>query len=497
MNNIDWHAKVKERPFQVHNFIDGERCDCLGDEVVKKYSPRDGRLLYQFAQGTGEEAVQAVAAAKTAFDDGRWCGLSVGERKAVLHKLADLIDEHKEMFAIYDGMDVGKPLNHAYHGDTATAAWRLRDAADNADKLLSACGSDMDVFAYQQRKPLGVIGAIIGWNFPLSMACGRIGPALIMGNTMVLKPSEFTSLSACRLAELAIEAGMPPGVLNVINGAGKTVGDALARHNNVDLLTFVGSSATGKQMMVSAGQSNMKRLVLECGGKSPFLVFDDCAADLDFLAAQIVDTAFKNQGAVCVAGTRLLLQESIKDKILPKVVEHAAKLIPKDPLATDCAFGALVNQAHMEKVLAYIDRGQQQGARLLLGGQQVNQDSGGFYVEPTIFEAVDPNHTVAQEEIFGPVLSVLTFKDEAEAIEIANNSCYGLAAYAATQDLGRAQRLGKQLRAGHLVLVATSTPSGAPAAIGIEAHKQSGFGLEGGVEGLKIYTATTAVNLYT
>ncbi len=496
MQDIDWFHREKSTTFQVRNWINDTYSDCLGEDFIKKYSPRNGKLLYEFATGTGEEVNRAVLCAREAFNKGHWREMTVHQRKNVVNKLADLVEKNKEEFALNESMDVGKPIQAAFHGDTASAAARLRDAADNGDKLLSFCGSDTGFLAYQQRKPVGVVGAIIGWNFPLSMACGRIGPALIMGNSMVLKPSEFTSLSATRLAELAAEAGMPPGVLNVVHGAGNIVGDALAHHPDIDLLSFVGSSATGKQLMLAAGQSNMKRLILECGGKSPFIVFDDCAEDLDFLAGMIVHTAFNNQGAVCVSGSRLLVQSRIKEKLMPKILEQCAQLKPQDPLSPDSNFGALVNEEHMNKVLGYIERGKQQGAKLILGGKQVNSEQGGFYVEPSIFDHVDPNHDIAQQEIFGPVLSVLTFDEESEAIAIANNSCYGLAAYAATQNLSRAQRLSNALNVGYFMLLSTAAPSGGKVSIPTEALKQSGFGFDGGIEGLKAYTVSTAVNLY-
>jgi len=362
--------------------------------------------------------------------------------------------------------------------------------------IICPSGSNGGVVAYQERTPVGVVGGIVGWNFPLTLAAQKVGPALMMGNSLVLKPSEFTSLSACRFAELAIEAGVPNGVFNVVNGAGKTVGDRLARHPDVGLMTFVGSSATGKQMMISAGQSNMKRVILECGGKSPYLVFDDCPADLDGLAADIVDTAFPNQGALCVAGTRLLLQAGIREKLLPKILKLTQALVPQDPLDPDTGFGAIMDRAHMHKVLGYIDSGKKEGAELLLGGNQVRAETGGFYIEPTIFDQVDPNAKIAQEEIFGPVLSVLSFETEEQAIAIANNSDYGLAAYAATMDSARARRLGRKLNAGIFACVSTSTPRGGGVSIPIEGHKQSGFGLEGGVEGLKAYTVATMVNQY-
>lgn len=497
MKTINWRARAKEAKLEVRNFIDGQYSHCLGEKLISKYSPRDGSLMYQFGQGNGGEVEQAVSSARQAYEEGHWRFLSVYERKDILHTLADLIEAHKEEFALYECLDVGKPISHALNDDVPSAAAVIRSSAEGMDKVLSPSGSDGGVFAYQQRKPVGVVGGIVGWNYPLALAAQKVGPAVAMGNSLVLKPSEFTSLSTCRLAELAIEAGVPNGVFNVVNGAGKVVGDALARHGAVDLLTFVGSSATGKHMMLAAGQSNMKRLILECGGKSPYLVFDDCPEDLDVLAADIVGMAFPNQGALCVAGTRLLLQENIKAKLLAKILELTKQLSPQDPLDEDARFGALIHEAHMRKVLSYISCGKEQGADLIIGGKRVNQDSGGYYVEPTIFDHVDPNSTIAQEEIFGPVLSIHTFKTEEEAIRIANNSRYGLAAYASTQKLGRAQRLGEQLNAGYLGILGTSSPTDGGVPIAMEGHKQSGFGLEGGIGGLEAYTVTTTVNIFS
>ena len=496
MMEINWHQRADETPLNVSHFIDGKVIDCLGDKTITKYSPHNGKLLYQFGQGNGEEVDLAVDSARKAFNDGRWHALPMHQRKAVLLKLAELVETNKETFALYECLDVGKPITNALYDDLARVVASLRSSAENADKLFSPSGSDGGLFAYQQRKPVGVVGGIIGWNFPLTLAASKVGPALAMGNSLVLKPSEFTSLSAWRLAELAIEAGVPPGVFNVVNGAGNTVGDALARHPDVDLLTFVGSSATGKQMMVSAGQSNMKRLILECGGKSPYLVFDDCPDDLDALASDIVATAFPNQGALCVAGSRLLLQESMKEKLLPKILEQTRQLTPADPLNPDTHFGAIINQDHMNKILGYISSAKEQGADLLCGGKQIHQETGGYYIEPTIFDRVDPNARVAQEEIFGPVLSVMTFNSEEEAIQIANNSCYGLAAYAATENLSRAQRLGQQLNAGSVGIVGTNTLRAGAVELGVEGHRQSGFGMEGGLDGLKAYTTSTMINLF-
>ena len=494
MSSIKWKEQAKNTEFQVRNFIDGHYVDCQGEPVISKYSPRDGSLLYEFSAGDGLEVDRAVECARKAFDDKRWRGQSMAQRKIVLRKLADLIEEHKDTFALYECLDVGKPITNALQDDVIRAVSVLKDCAESADKLFSPSGSDGNYLVYQTRKPVGVVGGIVGWNYPLVLAVRKVGPALIMGNSLVLKPSEYTSLSTNFLAALALEAGVPPGVFNVVNGAGATVGAALTTHTDVDLISFVGSSTTGKQLMIAAGQSNMKRLILECGGKSPYLVFDDYPSDLDAIAADIVATAFPNQGALCVAGTRLLIHEAIKDDLLPKVLEQVEKVTPQDPLDPSTTFGALVNESHMNKVLGYIDSGKQQGAELVYGGNRRHIETGGYYLEPSIFDNVDPQQKIAQEEIFGPVLSIFSFKNEEGAVKLANDTCYGLAAFAATENLGRAQRLGQNLNVGFVMIAGTTTPSGGGANIGMEGQRQSGFGYEGGLAGLAAYTVSTAVH---
>ena len=489
MTTTDWRQRAAEARLEVRDFIDGQHHGVAGDGQVTKHFSADGRFLYDYGRGTRAAVDRAVSAARKAFQDKRWQGKSFGQRKAVLMRLAELLLENRDDLALRDCLDVGKPITKAL-ADVAGAAGVLRATAEKMDKQLSPYGCDGAFHVYQMRKPLGVVGAIVGWNFPLSLAVQKLAPALAMGNSLVLKPSEFTPLSAGKLVELAAEAGVPDGVVNLVNGVGATVGDALARHDGVDLLTFVGSSATGKQLMVAAGESNMKRLILECGGKSPFIVFDDCAADLDFLAQDIVaDTAFKNMGQLCVAGTRLLVQESMVDELMPKIIAEAEKIRPSDPLDASTAFGPLMSEGHLKKVLSYVSTGQEQGARLLTGGCRLYEDEGGSFMAPTVFDQVNPDQVLAQEEIFGPVLSVFTFNDEAEAIALANNSRYGLAAYVATTNVGRAHRLARQLQAGALVLMGTDTPTGGSVSIKPEAQKQSGFG----VEELSVYTSSTTV----
>ena len=503
MTATNWADMAQHVKPCVRNFIDGCHSDIhTNDITVNKYSPRDGGLLYQFGSGSSADVDIAVANARASIEDGRWSMQSLQQRKAILQTWAHLIETHQEELALYDCLDVGKPITNTLNQDIPFAVGTLRSCAENMDKLFSPTASDGGTVSYQLRKPIGLVGSIIGWNFPLWMAVIKAGPALAMGNSIVLKPSEFTPLSATRLAELAVEAGVPPGVFNVVHGTGISVGTALAHHQDVDLLSFTGSSATGKEILIASGQSNMKRLMLECGGKSPYIIFDDCPSDLDFIAADVVETAFHNQSEWCCAGSRLLIQDSIKDKLLPRIVEIAAELRPADPLDPTTKFGALINEPHLKKVLAYIHSGEREGAKLVLGGQQAfvninNTASQGYYLSPTIFDQVNPEQKIAQEEIFGPVLSVITFKDEAEAIQIANNTCYGLAAYAATENLSRSQRLAQQLKAGHIYIVGSSRFSGSEVELGFEPQKQSGFGHESGMAGLAAYTVSSTVSLYT
>ena len=498
----DWTMRANNLDINVRNFIDGTYTNIsVGEGVLEKYSPRDGCLLYQIGSGVSDDVDKAVASAQCAFDEGSWRCLPISKRQAALHRLADLVELHKEELALYESLDVGKPVAHALSVDIPAVAHHFRSRADMADKLLASSSTDCTNFSYKLHKPIGVVGAIVGWNFPLSLAANKVAPALVMGNSLVLKPSEFTSLSASRLAELAIEAGIPPGVFNVVHGAGESVGSALSQHQDIRLLSFTGSSATGKQIMIAAGQSNMKRVILECGGKSPYLVFDDCPDDLDFIAKDVVETAFANQGALCVSSTRLLIQEMLLEKLLPKIVAETEKLTPQDPLNQSTQFGAIINEAHLKKVLAYVESGKQEGAKLISGGNRIEVatsegSQNGYYINPAIFTEVNPEHKIAQDEIFGPVLSIFTFKDESQAIQLANNSCYGLAAYAATTNLSRAHRLTQSLNAGSVVIIGTSTPSvGGLANLGNEPHRESGMGTESGLGGLLAYTISSVAHL--
>jgi acyl-CoA reductase-like NAD-dependent aldehyde dehydrogenase len=495
--SIDWIGRSQELRLRIRNFVDGRWQTKDGTGALEKYAPRDGRLLYRFSASDERDVDDAVAAARRAFVDGRWSQLSVQHRKDALHRLATLVEQNRDELALLECLDVGKPISDALRIDVPMAAGIIRFNAEAADKSYgNVLGADRSSLSYELRRPRGVVAGIVGWNFPLVLAATKAGPALATGNSLVLKPSEFTSLSAARLAELAAEAGIPEGVFNVIHGAG-AIGAALALHRDVDLITFTGSTATGKQLLIASGRSNMKRVILECGGKAPNIVFDD-SPDLEAVAEAVVARAFWNQGQVCTASSRLLVQENIKADLLPLIVSRAAALAPGDPLQVDTRFGAVVSREHRQKVLGYIENGEREGARLVYRCDSPVPFESGSYVSPVIFDAVSAGQRIAQEEIFGPVLSVISFRDEAEAIRIANGTIYGLSAILWTKDMGRAHRVSQGIHAGWVIVNATGKPTGGlgPGVNSSGGHKESGVGVEGGIEGLQEYTSQTSVQLF-
>ena len=494
---IDWVDKSRALNILIRNVVDGRFTPPSG-KPLEKFAPRDGRVLYRFGAGDIKDVEEAVNSARHAFEDRRWSGLPLQRRKEILHTLAVKIEQHSEELALVESLDVGKPIGEAVNIDIPLAAAIMRFNAEALDKCLGPVYAvDHSSLTYQLRRPFGVVAGIVGWNFPLVLAVGKIAPALAAGNCVVLKPSELTPFSAMRLAELALETGVPDGVLNVVNGDCE-IGAALARHCDIDLLSFTGSTQTGKKLLVAAGKSNMKRLVLECGGKAPNIVFDD-SPNLEAVADAIVARAFWNQGQVCTASSRLLIQESIQDALLPILIERVATLRPGDPLDPATKFGAVVSRGHQQKVRRYIESGQQEGASVAYEAAVVPPPvDGGFYVSPVVFEKVSPGQTIAREEIFGPVLTVLSFRDEAEAIRIANDTIYGLSAILWTKDLGRAHRITHSLEAGWVVVNATDRPFGGPppGVISIGGFKQSGIGTEGGIEGLQEYMTKTVVQYH-
>jgi len=495
---LDWVKRASTLRLEIVNLVNGNERAPSGAKLLEKFNPRDGKLLYQFQTSMHEDVDSAVAAARDAFSDGRWWRQSVQCRAEALLRLAALIEQHREEFALLESLDTGKPIRDAFQFDVPRAIATLKFCAAAADKTPGQVyGADLTSLSFQSRRALGVVGGIIGWNFPLVLAAEKIGPALAMGNSIVLKPSELTSLSAVMLGRLAMQSGIPEGVLNILHG-GSTVGDALARHRDVDMITFTGSSQTGRRLLVAAGNTNMKRLLLECGGKAPNIVFDD-APDLRAVASGVVARAFWNQGQVCTASSRLLVHKSVKEELMGLVLECTSVFFPGDPLRVDTSFGALVSAGHREKVLGYIETAKADGATLLTSEDSRGPLPGGYYVEPAIFDEVSRDRRIAQEEIFGPVLAVLTFADDDDAVSIANGTIYGLSAILWTTDLSRAHRISQAINAGWVVVNGTATPRGGPGAgiLSIGGHQQSGFGLEGGLDGLRAYTRETAIQFFT
>ncbi|KDN26486.1 aldehyde dehydrogenase [Vibrio fortis] len=426
-------------------FINGEYTLAISGQMLDVINPATDETLTEIARCQEEDVDLAVTCARQAFQAGEWSNSAPSHRKAVLSLFADLIDEHREELALLETLDTGKPINHSVSTDIPGAAGSLRWYAEAIDKVYGEVApTEKDVHAYISHQPIGVVAAVVPWNFPLWLACWKLGPALAAGNSVILKPSEKSSLTAIFLGKLANQAGLPRGVFQVITGFGHEAGDALAKHHDVDCIAFTGSTRIAGQLMVRSGETNLKRVFAEAGGKNANIVFEDCD-DLDRAAAETAGGCFYNQGEVCVAATRLLVHESIKDQFVEKVIEASKAFTPKDPMDTTCSMGALIDQVHKAQVLEYIHLGQTEGATLRCGG---DVDGKGAFVEPTILDNVDNKMRVAQEEIFGPVLCVIPFKDEQEAIAIANDSKYGLGAALWSSNINRVHRVAKQLQAG-------------------------------------------------
>lgn len=473
-------------------FIDGMQVDALDGATFDNVSPIDGRLLNRIAACSGTDVDGAVGSARRAFADRRWRGLHYHDKKEVLFQLATLLERDRELLALFETLDSGKPIRDTLGFDIPSAVRSLRYYAEALDKVHGEVGPETaDRFSYAVHEPLGVIGAIMPWNFPLHLTMWKVAPALAMGNSVVLKPAELTSLTALKLAELAIEAGLPAGVLNVVTGTGAVAGKAIALHMDVDMLTFTGSGTVGRLLMKYAAESNLKRVSLELGGKSPNIIFADCP-DLDAAAASAAQGIFYNQGQVCTAGSRLLIEEPIHELFLDKLLSAARQFVAGNPLDPATNFGALVSYDHMEKVLSYINAAPSEGAKLVLGGQRVRAESGGFYVEPTVFNNVAPNSTLAKEEVFGPVLAVSTFRSAEEAFAIANDTVYGLAAGVWTRDISVAQRAARELKAG---LVWINGWDACDITMPFGGFKQSGFGRDRSMHALYKYADFKSVSL--
>ncbi|MDW7746124.1 aldehyde dehydrogenase [Halomonas sp.] len=483
----DWQALAAGLTLESRAFIDDAFVEAASGETFDTLNPATGERLARVASCDAADAEIAVGHARSAFDGGAWSRLAPGRRKKVLLRLADLMEANKHELALLDTLDMGKPVNSSL-GDMAGAIGCIRYQAECIDKLYGEVApTGEETLALVLREPLGVVASIVPWNFPLMMTAWKIAPALAAGNSVILKPSEKSPLSALRLAQLAREAGLPRGVFQVLPGFGHTVGKALALSMQVDCLAFTGSTGVGKQLMQYAGQSNLKRLYLECGGKSPNLVFADCK-DLDRVARHAAEAIFHNQGEVCIAGSRLLVENSIREAFVDKVLAAAEEMQPGDPLDPESFMGAIVDETQHRRILDYIRQGVEEGARLRCGGEAL--EGQGLFIPPTVFDGVTPAMAIGREEVFGPVLSVFGFDREEEAIAMANDSDFGLAAGLWSQDIDRIMRVTRRLASGQVFV---NNWAGGDQTMPFGGVKQSGNGRDKSHHSLEEYSDLKSV----
>ena len=470
---------------EISPFINGQYVVSASETWIDIVNPANSQYLYKMPAGCSEDANRAVISARQNFNRGDWRDQPPSARKAILHRFADLIAEQASVLDRLDALEMGKPTGLARF-NAKGAANRIHFMAETIDKLSSSLlATDKTSVVMQDMMPRGVVVAITPWNFPTFNVALKIGPALAAGNSVVLKPSEVSAQSAFIMAELALQAGLPAGTLNVVPGLGQTVGKALALHMDVDMVSFTGSTAVGKLMLQYSGQSNMKEVATECGGKSPQIVFDD-GLDLDVVADGIAAGILTNQGQVCSAGSRVLVQASLMEALTTKICARMEAIKIGDPMDAGTTYGPLVSSQHLNRVLGYISQAQQDGADLVYGGNRVLESSGGHFLEPAVFVNVDPASALAQDEIFGPVLSIMPFNTEDEAVALANCTCYGLAAFVWSTRTTTAMKMAKQIPSGIIIINATAPIGEGPgSALSIEPYGQSGTGVEGGIPGIK------------
>lgn len=483
---VDWRARAQGLKLPSQAFIAGRFASAGSGRTFDVVNPSDGKRLASLPACDAADVDRAVKAARASFESGVWSNMAPRDRKKTMLRLAALVEKHREELALLDSLSMGMPISISNGYCVQWAINALEWYAEAIDKLYDEVApTDKSVLALITREPIGVVGLVLPWNWPMGLLGWKVPPALAAGNSIVLKPDEQTSLSALRFAELVQEAGIPEGVFNIVTG-GPAAGEAIGRHMDIDALAFTGSGEVGKYFMKYSAESNMKPVWTECGGKGPNLVFAD-APDLDAAAQTAAFAIFLNTGQVCAAGSRLIVEESARDRVLATVTAVGKQLLPNDPLAADTMLGPIAKASQLERVMMYIEAGSSAGARLVTGGRRARADSGGFYVEPTVFDGVDNQMRIAQEEIFGPVLSTITFRTPEEAIRIANASSYGLSGAIWTRDVSRAHKLARALRVGS-VAVNTYGDDAHDITVPFGGYKQSGFGRDKSLHALDKYT---------